>query len=413
MPPPPPTPPASDLPGSIDRQAFTGLVHDALGKLYDTPALQQQPLAALLDPAQTSALLRGQKLRRMLLASIQSLHPTAGVPATSPDWRAYHLLEKRYIEGLDPNEAMRQLGLAKSQFFREQARGIEAVAADLWGRYMDAQAAPADVSRPDLIRAEAERLAAHVVQRGVDDRELLADLSAILTPLAAARGVSLRLVSLHALSDLMVDRVILRQTLLVACNALLNVPGVQSLVVDSPSDGRRGVCATGQPAPGAAIRDVAIPDEALALCRSLVEASGGTTAVTLKGDALEVQLTWASNPLRTLLVVDDNAGLADLFRRYLVGHPWRVLSACNGVQARELLAGTRPDVILLDVLMPQEDGWEFLLSLKSSESFRTVPVVVCSVLDQPQIALTLGAAAYLPKPVTQQALLGALVPWSR
>ncbi len=398
---------SSDLSPAIDQPTFTNLVHDALGKLYDTSALQRHPLTSLLSPLHLSMLLRGQHLRRLLLASIQAQRPAAGVPASSPDWRTYHLLELRYIEGQNPGEAMRQLGLARSQFYREQARGIDAVATYLWGRYLNSYNTSTDVSRSDLIRTEAERLTAFPVQHGLDDRELLDDLSAILKPLAIVKGIDAQITSLASLRGLVVDRVLLKQALLVAFNSLLNLPRTQHLEVISSPDGTTGVWFRAQPISG-----TSVPENELALCRSLVEATGGSTEVTAKDDALELRLMWSFTQPQTLLVVDDNAGLIDLFRRYLAGHSWRVLGAMNGIEAREIVADSLPHVIVLDVMMPQEDGWELLQSLKASERLRNIPVIVCSVLDQPQIALSLGALAYLPKPVTQQQLLHSLAPWS-
>jgi CheY-like chemotaxis protein len=61
--------------------------------------------------------------------------------------------------------------------------------------------------------------------------------------------------------------------------------------------------------------------------------------------------------------------------------------------------------------MPKEDGWEMLKELHAREDTREIPVIICSVLNEPELALTLGARNYLPKPVTQQALLQVLSPW--
>ena len=76
-----------------------------------------------------------------------------------------------------------------------------------------------------------------------------------------------------------------------------------------------------------------------------------------------------------------------------------------------MIADTPPAVIISDVMMPEEDGWEFLASLKQDEQTRDIPFIVCSVLNEPQLAIMMGATAYLPKPVSQQALLNALSPW--
>jgi CheY-like chemotaxis protein len=58
--------------------------------------------------------------------------------------------------------------------------------------------------------------------------------------------------------------------------------------------------------------------------------------------------------------------------------------------------------------MPGRDGWELLLELKRDRGTREIPVVLCSVLDEPRLALSLGAAGYLHKPIDQGQLVGAL-----
>ena len=60
---------------------------------------------------------------------------------------------------------------------------------------------------------------------------------------------------------------------------------------------------------------------------------------------------------------------------------WRVTEAENGRVALERLAEARPDVILLDLMMPEMDGFEFLEKLRKSEDFRTTPVVVVTAKD--------------------------------
>ena len=71
------------------------------------------------------------------------------------------------------------------------------------------------------------------------------------------------------------------------------------------------------------------------------------------------------------------------------------------------------DCILLDVLMPGEDGWHLMSWLRRSPEAASIPVVVCSVLDQPELAISLGATGYLRKPVTQEQLRLALQRWAR
>jgi len=110
-------------------------------------------------------------------------------------------------------------------------------------------------------------------------------------------------------------------------------------------------------------------------------------------------------------VVDDDEGFVQLVRRYLVGHRWQVVGATSAQQARSIAAKVRPTAIVLDVLLPGQDGWELLAALKTEAATRDIPVIVCSAINQPQLASALGAAEHLPKPVTQQAVLEALARW--
>ena len=114
------------------RAAFSEHVHDALSRLYDLAHLGSHPLVDILECEGQNALERSQELRRILLDAIRAVRPPAGVPAHSPDWRGYRILELRYIEGAVPREVMAELNIGRSQFFREQARALEAVTEVLW-----------------------------------------------------------------------------------------------------------------------------------------------------------------------------------------------------------------------------------------------------------------------------------------
>jgi len=104
---------------------------------------------------------------------------------------------------------------------------------------------------------------------------------------------------------------------------------------------------------------------------------------------------------RRLLVVDDHADIADLFTRFLAGAGgagWEVAWAASAEHARRALAEQRPDAIVLDVILPHEDGWEFLIALKADAQTCSIPVVVCSAIHEPDLVRSLGAQGYLPKP---------------
>lgn len=121
-----------------------------------------------------------------------------------------------------------------------------------------------------------------------------------------------------------------------------------------------------------------------------------------------MSFTLGTDSRRTLLVIDDSEGLAELFRRYLTGEDYRLVGAQDVIQGLRLAEEHSPDVIVLDVMMPQQDGWEVLQLLRNRQRTRYIPVLVCSVIDDPELAFSLGAAEFLAKPVKREQLLTAL-----
>lgn len=110
-------------PGAYGRQ-----VRDALGQLYDPDALQRHPLAqALPSLPGAPAAGAGRALRQRLLDAIARLRPPAKAGEASGAWRRYRLLELRYIEALPPVAVQAQLGIEKSQYYREHARALSAL----------------------------------------------------------------------------------------------------------------------------------------------------------------------------------------------------------------------------------------------------------------------------------------------
>lgn len=406
----------------MTRAEFVDQVQDALNNLYDTPHLAGQPLAALLAGAQGVSL--GQEVRRVLVNALRALRPAPGVPAQSPDWRRYRILELRYLEGLSPQEVMQRISLAKSQYYREQARILEMVADQLWEQAQARMAAPAaaaepaDVpSREALARTEVERLCASAEWQDVDLGRLLAGLKSVLVPLTQEKNVTLRFGELDTLIVPSADRVLLRQVLLTVVSQGLDLAvggtiTIESLDLDS---GLRIVVEAGATAPQPPPRQ----GIGLEICRQLMAAMGGVLSVQTRPAQTpqtllwEARLIWPAMTAPVLLVVDDNEYFHELFARYLAGYNWHVTGAASAAQARQKLAEIHPTVILLDVMMPREDGWELLRELRARPETATTPILVCSVLNQPEVAHALGASDYLLKPVTQQSLLQALAMWQR
>jgi putative two-component system response regulator len=102
-----------------------------------------------------------------------------------------------------------------------------------------------------------------------------------------------------------------------------------------------------------------------------------------------------------ILIVDDNELNRDMLSRRLAAQGYRVETAADGFAALELVRRTNFGVILLDIMMPQMDGYEVLHNLKSDDALKHVPVIMITAvddLDSTVRCLELGAEDYLPKP---------------
>lgn len=113
----------------------------------------------------------------------------------------------------------------------------------------------------------------------------------------------------------------------------------------------------------------------------------------------------------TVLVVDDNELNCDMLSRQLERQGYRVVVAGNGREAMKLVKQESFDLVLLDIIMPEINGYEVLQWLKTDESLRHIPVIMISALDEMDSVvrcISMGAADYLPKPF-DPALLRARV----
>ena len=110
-----------------------------------------------------------------------------------------------------------------------------------------------------------------------------------------------------------------------------------------------------------------------------------------------------------VLIVEDEAAVRGMFRQILVEAGHEVREAANGKEALEVLdAGWRPDLILLDLLMPVMNGWQLRAAQRERPDLRDIPVVLVSGSPpriQPIEAKALQVAASLRKPVSADVLL--------
>jgi CheY-like chemotaxis protein len=125
------------------------------------------------------------------------------------------------------------------------------------------------------------------------------------------------------------------------------------------------------------------------------------------------KFTRLAPPSAPVLVVDDDSDVRELFRRTLARENMPVIEACNGAEALQQLRTQRPSVILLDLMMPVMDGFEFIAEFNSHPEWQTIPVVVITakhITIEDRERLTVSAKTILEKSVfTQEDLLAKVL----
>jgi len=110
---------------------------------------------------------------------------------------------------------------------------------------------------------------------------------------------------------------------------------------------------------------------------------------------------------RKVLIIDDDFHVGYLIKINLEAEGYETVLALSGEEGLEKVRANRPDLITLDVLMPEIDGFEVLLALKIDKALKSIPVMMISVVNEirKKRGLKMGAADYLLKPIDFDNLL--------
>ena len=112
--------------------------------------------------------------------------------------------------------------------------------------------------------------------------------------------------------------------------------------------------------------------------------------------------------LSIILVIDDDASATVLARHYLTKAGFNVVTANSGSKGLRLAQQLHPQAIILDVIMPEMDGWTVLSRLKADPDLAEIPVIMATMIDEPSLGYALGVSDYLIKPVNRDRLLSIL-----
>jgi len=395
-------------------ELFRSALRAALIRLYDPNHLRQSPLVGLfaLDQQANVAL----ALQRTLIDGIATLEPGADIPSHAKAWRTYELLFCRYVQQLTAQQVAEQMSLSERQVRRTQHEALDALAGSLWERFKLDRRPPVDAGATESVGADAssmlnQELAWVTEMPLAEPVDLIAALSAaveLAQPLALQYGVQIDTLVRAEPAELAVHPVALNQMLL----------SLVRLAIAWAPKGRVLAAVRHERLPSVTVQatsdetsDPSLSDNdrtSLNMVRQLAERSGGRLAYQIDGAVFTALLELPPSERVTVMAIDDNEDVLRLYQRYCAGTRFHLVGLSNVDDMPSMIERFTPDIVLLDVMMPNLDGWSLLGRLRLHPQIGGLPIIVSTILSEEGLALSLGADGFLRKPVDQQALLSTL-----
>jgi len=403
----------------MKSEAFVDELRQALNHLLDKEFLRRSALVDLLglesrdDPAGS--------LRSVLEEAIDAFRPVSDSASRPKRPRHYHVLRGRYFERLTQSAVADRLGVTTRHLRREQAAALSALA-----EYLNLQFDLFDESH--LVESVTRR-ARTTSQSSVDiNREMLwladslRDQTSEIEPvlgkalelaqvLARQRSVELCLSCASAISPAAIPPIVLKQIVLNLLTAAIHrlSPGEQVKIVaraDADHVAVKITAAAGQAQPWRSGKSLGAAGD---VSRRLVESFKGELTQSEIDNILVVTVRLPCTERRAIvLAIEDNLDTLRMWRRYLQRTRFSLIEETDPECALATAAKSQPELIVLDIMLTGIDGWELLGRLRHHPATAPIPIVVCTVLPQRDLALSLGASGFIQKPTTGREFRAAL-----
>ena len=409
---------------SSNRAVFGSYLHHALRHLYDPVALSHSLLPQMFSLSAEDEPL--ESLRKILVSAIEALKPDPAIPSQASAWRVYRILYERYVEQFSQDVVATHLAVGTRQLRRQEQHALQVLADFLWAHYDLHLSPPISSWQPSRAAQKAEPkgdaepsrdqelnwLRAKYPRESVTVEEIIYPELKTIHPLLLELGVRVECSPLEALPTIMVQPTGLRRALSAILTVAIRTAPSGTLHI-SVQAREQTIEVELEMVPAHFPVHVLTSDDIdnLNLAQKIVGFSEGTLQIFSgcgKSEAFKVKLCLPVTTRLTVLVIDDNTDTLQLFERYLVRTRYHYVGCADPERAIALAEEVDPHIIVLDVMLPGIDGWELLGRLREDPRLCGVPIVVCTILAQEQLASVLGAAAFIRKPVSQSAFIAML-----
>jgi CheY-like chemotaxis protein len=303
---------------------------------------------------------------------------------------------------------------------REQEVALEVLSTQLWNQFelTKKRDVPADhdetAQKPSFqdtpsVNEELAWLKGSTKEQRASLANIVSRAIALAEPLVTQYDVQIRVDLDDTLPELAIHPLALRQILLsLLTMAVHRVPGGRIVLAAAPHVWEVEVELQGtapRPGPKPAVdTDMESLDMACRLARMYT----GSVEVSTTEVPFVARVRVPSLEKLPVLAIDDNEDTLRLFSRYTSGTRYHLVGVSDPEEALDLLETLSPQIIVLDVMMPEIDGWELLKHLTQHPLGKDTPIVVCTVLSQKELALSLGASDFMHKPISQASFLEVL-----
>jgi CheY-like chemotaxis protein len=393
---------------AFSRETLIEQLRDALIHLYNADHLRTSPLIEILGLSNKFD--ASSALRKILVDGIDTFKPSPEEPDQSRAWRIYDSLFCCYVQQLSQQVVADQLSISDRQLRREQRAALEELADWLWKKYdleRQLSGTPIDEANDSSLSRELAWVRQATPENPTRLKDQISEVLNLAYPLSTQNYVDLKCELPEGLPDLALHPVALNQILVnLLLEAIHRTPGgLVQITAHRQTWSVHLVIETFHPERSL----LGVEDQSpgnLQVAQQMAELAGAQlTLVTDKAHNFSAHLRLPTREELPILAIDDNADALRLMQRFAAGSRYHVIVTQDPDQVLPLIQQYHPRVLLLDIMMPKDNGWMVLGRLKQHPAASEVPIIICTILPQENLALTLGASSYLKKPFTREAFL--------
>lgn len=407
---------SSLAPSSIFIQAL----RSALNHLYDPDYLRQSRLTLLFGVDQRFD--TPSALQAILTRAIETLKPKHGAPNRAHAQAIYDLLIYRYVQQVSQEEIANQLGISARHFRRQQNLAIYDLASKLWEQYnldsqerivdeqltQDEEVEPTSTPENDSgFSQELNWLKEPMQQNQTDLALVVPNALNLIQPLLNQNHTHIDIQSelnglliVHPVAFQQILLGLLSLTIQLGCDNPIHLTLVQQ-------EGQHTLNLSG-------IRSgeskMGRKEEQLLLetVQKLVNLSQGSFTFHNQGVEFQADLVFRSITPVKVLVIDDNPEIITMMQRFSAESQYRITGLSDPQLTIDQALEYHPQIIVLDIMMPQVDGLQVMSRIKHHPDLGHIPVIVCSVLPQKELAVSLGASGFISKPFKPETFISTL-----